>query len=61
MEILLNNLKEKISDRKTSKKMLRLEEKKIDKHLNHLEDLEEARADSQNFTDKQYNMHVSYR
>ncbi len=44
MKKLLENLKDKIQDRKTSKKILELTETKMDKYLLHLENLEEARA-----------------
>ena len=44
MKNLLEKLKDRISDRKTAKKILELEDKKLDKYLDYLEDLEEARA-----------------
>ncbi|MCP4371990.1 MAG: hypothetical protein GY797_28305 [Deltaproteobacteria bacterium] len=44
MKNLLENLKDFADDRRTAKKILKIEEKKMDKHLAHLEDLEEARA-----------------
>jgi len=44
MKKLLENLKDKIQDRKTSKKILELTTDKMDKLLSHLEDLEEARV-----------------
>lgn len=44
MKKLLNNLKEKLQDRKTAEKILELAIIKLDKDLIHLEDLEETRA-----------------
>lgn len=44
MKKLLENLKDKIQDRKTSKKILEQTTDKMDKLLSHLEDLEEARV-----------------
>ena len=44
MKKLLENLQDKIQDRKTTKKVLELNEKNLDGYLTHLEDLEEARA-----------------
>lgn len=44
MKKLLKNLKNKIADRVTSKKILELNEEKLNVYLEHLEDLEEARA-----------------
>ena len=44
MKNLLKALEDKISDRKTSKKIMELTVDKLDKDLEYLEDLEEARA-----------------
>ena len=44
MEDLQEKLQEYITNRKMAKKILNLEQDKLDKHLNHLSDLEEARA-----------------
>jgi len=44
MKKLLEKLEDAISDRKTAKKVLSLAETKLDKYLDHLEDLEEARV-----------------
>lgn len=44
MNTLLKNLKEKVQDRRTTKKILELTIDKLDKELTHLSDLEEART-----------------
>jgi len=44
MKKLLDKLKDKVDDRRTAKKILDLQKDKLDKYLDHLEDLEEARA-----------------
>jgi len=44
MEDLQEKLQEYIANRKISKKILELEQDKLDKHLSHLKDLEEARG-----------------